>query len=415
MAHKDSDSKYDRRSENNHLARIFLKPGAWHHRRFIGFTEKVLRVFLRSPKPGQLPPIEEAKRILIFDPGALGDMVLLAPLLHTLRARLPGAHLTLVGKAGSGKLLHEQGLVDQWFSVDTPWGGGHSSGDAFVKLSFPWIRFWREMRKLRSQSFDLAFASGWSGDFRGNIAIWLTGAKRRVGYGYTGGAFLLTDVAQPDVEHPHVADRNLRLLETIGFCRVKNGGVFRVNAEDAEFANRLLARHDLTREDLVVGVHPGAGAEIREWGDERFAEVAHRLTSRFGAKILWFMDPNKPKPMPDGLNAIPLALSLSQLEAVLSNCKLFICNDSGPMHLAAALKVPVVAVFGAQRPEWFGPWGDGHRVVIRHDVWCRPCADNCIFDEPYCLRLISVDQVMNQAEQALKSLIPSQSAATTVL
>jgi heptosyltransferase-2 len=413
--HKGQRDEYQLAANNTKVGQIFLKPVAWHHRRFIGALETILGLFVRPVKTDSLFRIEETKRILIFDPGSLGDMILVSPLLHSLRVHLPKAKITLVGKGNPARVLRDKGLIDEWLSVDTPWAGVPGAGSSLKKSPFSWLRFWREMRKLRSESFDLAFASGWSGDFRGNLAIWLTGAKRRVGYGYTGGAFLLTDVAQPDVEHPHVADRNLRLLETIGFSRVKNGGVFRVNAKDAEFSDPLLARHGLTKDDLVIGVHPGAGAEIREWGDQRFAEVARRLTSRFGAKILWFLDPNKPKPMPEGLNAIPLSLSLSQFEAVLSNCKLFICNDSGPMHLAAALRVPVVAIFGAQRPEWFGPWGEGHRVVIRHDVWCRPCADNCIFDEPYCLRLISVDQVMNQAEQALKDLTASHSAATTVL
>jgi adenosylmethionine-8-amino-7-oxononanoate aminotransferase len=63
-----------------------------------------------------------------------------------------------------------------------------------------------------------------------------------------------------------------------------------------------------------------------------------------------------------------------------------------------------VAVFGPQRPEWFGPYGPGQRVVIRQDIWCRPCADHCIFEQPYCLRLISVDKVTQAVTDALKEL-----------
>jgi heptosyltransferase-2 len=156
----------------------------------------------------------------------------------------------------------------------------------------------------------------------------------------------------------------------------------------------------------MVAIHPGAGSAIREWGDDRFAEVARAVIDRFGAKVLWFVDPGKPRPVPPGLEVIPLSLPLGQLAAVLSRCRLLICNDSGPMHVAAALKVPVVAVFGPQRPEWFGPYGEGHRVVIRHDIWCRPCGDDCRWKEPHCLRLIPVEQVINAAKQTLNEMTP---------
>jgi len=104
-----------------------------------------------------------------------------------------------------------------------------------------------------------------------------------------------------------------------------------------------------------------------------------------------------------GPNIIPVSLPLRQFLAVLSRCRLFVCNDSGPMHMAGALGVPVVAVFGPTQPEWFGPLGSRHRVVIRRDVWCRPCADHCLFEEPYCLRLIPVEQVMEAVTEVMES------------
>jgi heptosyltransferase-2 len=90
--------------------------------------------------------------------------------------------------------------------------------------------------------------------------------------------------------------------------------------------------------------------------------------------------------------------------AVLSLCRLLICNDSGPMHLAGLLGVPVVAVFGPQRPEWFGPRGARDRVVMRPEFWCRPCFDYCIFDEPYCLRTITPGQVVRAANEVMTEL-----------
>lgn len=227
-----------------------------------------------------------------------------------------------------------------------------------------------------------------------------------MGYGYAGGDFFLTDVVKPDLARPHVADRNAQLLEYLGLPTQPRERVLDITPEDVTAVAELLKERGIGDEDLVIGIHAGAGAAIREWGDERFAEVGRRVVEQFGAKILWFSDPSKPKAVPVGLNAVRLNLPFRQFLPAVDRCQLFVSNDSGPMHLAAGLGVPVVAIFGPQRPEWFGPYGEAHRVVIRNDIWCRPCGDSCIWDEPHCLRLISVEQVMEAVTAALKTLRP---------
>jgi ADP-heptose:LPS heptosyltransferase len=268
----------------------------------------------------------------------------------------------------------------------------------------------RSVLRLRERRFDLAFTAGWNCDLRSNFLLWLAGARRRVGYGYVGGDFLLTDVAQPDLEHPHVVERSLHLLEQIDIPVLRDDDCLRIPPEDEQYAAKLIAGHGIVSEDLLIGIHPGAGSPIREWGFERFAEVARKVIELFDAKVLWFSDPAKPSAVPVNLNVVPLALPFRQFKAVLPHCQLFVCNDSGPMHVAAGLKVPVVAIFGAQRPEWFGPWGEQHKVVIRNDIWCRPCADNCMWKEPYCLRLISVDQVMKAVNETIARLTDAKAS-----
>jgi heptosyltransferase-2 len=98
--------------------------------------------------------------------------------------------------------------------------------------------------------------------------------------------------------------------------------------------------------------------------------------------------------------------------AVLSHCRLLLCNDSGPMHLANLLDVPVVAVFGPQRPEWFGPRGPHDRVVIHPEFSCRPCFDYCIFDQPHCLRTISCDEVSDAIKDVLRPMEPRAPEST---
>ncbi len=391
-------SERSKRSRNR-FARIVLKPGAWHHRFSIAVVEAGLRLLAMFRK---IPTVTEqgVRRVLIYELGALGDIILLVPFIRRLRAQLPAAHIAVAGRPGGGTLLLEQGLINEWIPLGAP-------------CSLLCLRLFRSAFGLRKQRFDLAFAVGWRGDLKGNFVIWLAGARRRVGYGYAGGDFLLTDVVPPDFARPHVADRNMQLLEHLGMLPPSDGKVLLVSPQDEEFAAELTTRNGIAKGDLVIGVHPGAGSQVREWGDERFAEVARAASEKYGAKVLWFSDPAKKKPAPFNLEAILLTLPLRQFTAVVNRCQLFLCNDSGPMHVAAALKVPVVAVFGPQRPEWFGPYGEGHRVVIRNDVWCRPCGDQCRWEEPYCLSLIPVEQVMREVEASLMNL-PSRSVRAAV-
>jgi heptosyltransferase-2 len=389
-------------SGDDRLAQMFLKPQVGRHRLLLWLAEAVLRplvLFSGRNSAAELPPV---KRILVCDCGLLGDAVLLAPFLRGLRNRYPDSHIALLGRAVSGGFLLDQNLIDERLPVELPWDQRLSLWKRHNPFSLLWTKFFREVWTLRERRFDLAVATGWGSDLRENFVIWLSGARRRVGYGYAGGSFFLTDVVTADLTRPHVLDRNLHLLEHIGMRVERGGESLAVNADAERTVADLLAQHGVANEDLVVGIHPGAGSAIREWGDDRFAEVGRLAVERFNARILWFTDPAKPKPVPANVDAIRLALPLVQMMAVLSRCQLFICNDSGPMHVAAALKVPVVAVFGPQRPEWFGPYGEGHRVVIRRDMWCRPCGDQCRWKEPYCLRLICVEQVMEAVRATLE-------------
>ena len=136
--------------------------------------------------------------------------------------------------------------------------------------------------------------------------------------------------------------------------------------------------------------------------------VAQRLRAQYPVKILWFQDSSQAR-SPVGTDGfIPLSLPLRQFIAALKRCRLFICNDSGPMHMSTALGVPVVAIFGPTEPKWFGPIGPGNQIVIQSGFWCRPCFDYCLFDQPYCLRTISVESVLNTASEALNAMLPQE-------
>jgi len=390
----------------------------WGKRRL---AVRALEFFLRplawfSP-PAPKTSLDDVERILVFEPGSLGDMVMLLPFLKSLRMRFPAAHLALLSRAGASNgrgyasldyasvktLLLDRGLVDELIPVAVPWLMHVSPWRKYNPFSLAWPRFVLALLRLRWRTFDLAFSSGRT-DIRYNLVLWLAGAKRRVGYAYAGAGFLLTDVAVPDISRPHQTEVCLQLLEYMGIPAIRSGGFLTLSAKEEAESLHFLKEHGVGADDLVVGIHAGSRVASRAWGQERFLEVARRLAGEFGVKVIWFADPVDPGGEALGRNIVSASFPLGQFLAVLARCSFLICNDSGPMHMAGDLGVPVVAVFGSTFPEWFLPPGEHHRFVVRRDMPCRPCGDRCVLDEPYCLRLISVNEVMRAVERTLEDV-----------
>jgi len=345
--------------------------------------------------------LDKVKRILVFVPGQLGDIMMITPFLRGIRTRFPQAHIAVLGHSKLKTLLLEQRLADELIPVRTPWGEFSSRWRIYNPFGSVWPSFIRTLLMIRRRRFDLLFMAGFC-DFRHNLGLWLAGAKRRVAYAYAGGAALITDAVKPDLAQPHYTDFCLQSLKGLGIDVNRDDMFIRIEEKERESAEEFLSSHGISPGDVVVGIHPGARLAVRQWGEERFREVAHRVSRQFGAKVLWFANPANPATIEEGANIISVSLPLRQFLAVLTHCRLLICNDSGPMHMAAGLGIPTVAIFGPNNPEWFGPLGPGHRIVIRRDVWCRPCSDRCLFDEPYCLTLIPVNQVMDAVVEAIE-------------
>jgi ADP-heptose:LPS heptosyltransferase len=407
----------DRASDSPRAAAVIFKK-YWGRRRLaVRMLEFLLKPLAWFSQSARKPALDEVGRILVFEPGSLGDMVMLMPFLKSLRARFPEAKLSLLCRAAGKKgqryaslapasvktLLLEQGLVDELIPVAIPWLHTVSSWKKYNPFSLHWPIFARQLFRLRRQPFDLAFGGGRT-DIRYNLALWLTGAKRRVGFGFAGGGFLLTDVVTPDMNRPRQSDLTLQLAEHLGLQSVRDVGLLQVSPADREFACGFLRHHGVATGDFLVGVHAGSRVAARTWSDHKFREVARHLTEEYGAKVVWFADPNDSREAPEMTDLIPASLELPQFLAVLSMCRFLVCNDSGPMHMSGALGVPVVAIFGSTFPEWFCPPGDLHRAVTRRDIPCRPCGDRCIQERPFCLELIPVEQVMAEVRGVVETL-----------
>lgn len=362
--------------------------------------ENLLRPILYFTGGEQLEVGQEPRSILVVEYWNLGDFVMMTPFLKNLRLHYPKAHIALLAGPRTVPMAKEQGLVDEIIPVTVPWAQHMERRKKY--FSRHWGEYIRCVVRLRARRFDLGFTA--RVDIRENFLLWVSRVRRRVGYGYAYGGSLLTDVVTPDLSRPHYSERWMQLLEHLKKPIFDRRPELKVSAEQRDFAKRFLKEAGIKNGDVVFGIHAGARNEVRQWGNERFLEVARRLRKAFPVKILWFRDPGTIE-MTGGEGLIGVSLPLKEFLGVLAECRVLICNDTGPMHMAGGLGVPVVAVFGPTQPEWFAPIGEDHKIVIRREVWCRPCFDYCIFDEPYCLRAVTVDSVYEAAAGAMRAIL----------
>ena len=384
-----------------HASFLKMTPRKWV---LVRAAEKGIQIVLSLlPQPkigrtvGELP-----SSILVVEFWNLGDLAIVVPFLKNLRRSYPEARISLLVNAGLASFLQGQGLVDEFIPVRVPWVQHHSRWRKYNPFSRDWISFVRTLRAVRKEQFDWAISGRM--DLRDNFLLWLSGASRRIGYGLGGGGFLLTDCVTPDLLRAHRADIWLHLLDVLGKPANRDLGGFRLTSDELASAQLFLKGLGIPPHAFLIGVHPGARFAVRRWGDERFAEVAQLMLAQSDAHILWFSDPGNPSVAPSLEKCHPVTLEFRSFLAALSQCRLLICNDSGPMHVANLLSVPVVAVFGPQKPEWFGPRGPKDRVVSRPEIWCRPCFDYCIFEEPHCLRTIAKEEVIAAVREAMEEL-----------
>jgi len=376
-----------------------MTPWKW---RLVRTIEGILRFLLpllpgprKAPNPNALP-----KSILVSEYWNLGDLAIVMPFLRNLRRSFPSARISLLVNAGLASFLEGQGIVDDFIPVRVPWAQHFLRWKKYNPFSGCWISFLRTLLAVRRMQFDWALSGRM--DARDNFLLWLSGASRRIGYGFAGGGFLLTDCVVPDLTRPHRVDIWLHLLTVLGQSPESDTNGFRLTQAELALAESFLQQQKIPSGSFLIGVHPGARLAVRRWGNDRFAEVTRRIVAETDAHILWFSDPGNPSDAPMIERCHTACMDFRSFLAVLSCCRLLICNDSGPMHLANLLGVPVVAVFGSTNPIWFGPRGAQDRIVIRPEFSCRPCFDYCIYDQPYCLRLLTATEVLEAAERSLE-------------
>jgi len=319
---------------------------------------------------------------------SMGDIILTTPALTALKAHYPRVQLDFVVKERYAELFQGHPHVDNLLPL--------SQRDGLLSMGC----------RLRRQHHHIVLDL--HANLRSRALTAILPAPRKLRYRKrTIRRWAMVRLGYRPQESPHVVDLYLRSLRPLGIEPSGRRPRLYLLESEREFQKQFYLRHRLGDARPVVGLHPGARWPGKRWPEERFIQLGQRLREERRAQILVFGGAGEEDlgaRVAQGLEPdAPMALNLTlrQLMALISGCALFITNDSGPMHMATALEVPVVAIFGPTQPS-LGFWPLGAEdAVLTAQLTCSPCSlhgeKRCPQGNWLCLKRIGVQDVLQAA------------------
>lgn len=343
----------------------------------------------------------DARRILIIKLRAIGDVILTTPVIDNLRAAYPEAEINLLTERPCYPIVKNHPHLNEVISLNRTY-----------LQALPWYQVlgenWAFLRMLRSKRYDIVFDL--FGNPRSALLAFATRAAVRVGYSFRGRRYAYTVVVPSRADRVHEVLFHLDALKAVGIPIRSTKLSVDIDDISAFFASTFWERNRL-EDKRVVGINASGGWYTKRWPLKAFAQLGDRLATDFGLRILLFWGPGERQDVQEIANLMqqPAVLApqsdLNQLSALLARLDLLISNDSGPMHLAAAVGTPVLGIYGPTRPELQGPWGNGHQVVRKDDLPCIGCnGTTCKITTHACMQELSVDAVYDKAARMLENL-----------
>jgi heptosyltransferase-2 len=341
------------------------------------------------------------EKILVVQTSFLGDLVLTLPLLSEVKRRFPGTELAVLCRLQAKNLAEASPDVDEVLTDDKQGRGRGLRGT------------WLLARELRTRNFTMALSPHKS--FRSALLLFLAGIPHRIGFRQSAGWFLYHRVVDRDLGC-HEIERNLSILKAFGIdpgdCR-KEVRV-EVDTGTREDVERVFEELGIgqKRGKLIIGLNPGSVWSTKRWSSEAYAELIVLLMEKYDCEILLFgghedrATVSKIRKCSGNLGiSLVGKISLKELPCALGWCDIVVTNDSGPMHIAVARGIPVVAVFCATTPSLGFYPHSSRAVVVEKALRCRPCASHggrrCPLGTEDCIRMIRAEDVLMAVDKVL--------------
>jgi len=341
--------------------------------------------------------------ILIVKLSAIGDVVHALPLLEVLKSNFPKARIDWMVEEEASQIITAHPAIDQviisrrklWQDRLFTFAGFRTSVNEAAGL----------LRSLRSREYDLVIDL--QGLLKSGILMGISRGKRKIGMSGAreGSGFFLNESPISVDYDQHAIDRYLKVAEYLGCDGFKWKGHIPVSSSDMKNID-LVLEEGFSAEDSLVAINPIARWDTKLWETKRFAELADRLTRELSIKIIFTGSMNDRVAVEEiskrmdskSLNLVGRT-TLKELAYLYSRCSALVTTDTGPMHIAAAMECPVIALFGPTAPWRTGPYGQKHEVV-RADLMCSPCfKKKC--QHMTCMDQIRVESVFEAVKKVL--------------
>jgi len=341
-------------------------------------------------------PFDTAKNILIRGTNWIGDAVMTLPAVTAIRNTFPKARISMLVKPWVAEIFHLCPGIDEVIPFQST--GIHSGLVGKFKLAM----------ELRARKFDMAILL--QNAIEAAIITSLAQIPVRAGYNSDGRGFLLTHSVQRTeaIKKVHQTKYYLEMVKALG-CRSTSANVYLSPGEENEVVlEKIFREHGISGDGCFIGFAPGATyGPAKKWFPERFAAVADKLIEQFSAQVILFGS-NEDRKSADAvqqnahhpLTNLAGKTNLKEAIAVIARCNLFISNDSGLMHVAGALNIPTVAIFGSTNPVTTSPAGD-KSIVIYKNASCSPCLKETCPTDFRCMDMISVEEVCEAAQNLM--------------
>lgn len=341
------------------------------------------------------------KKILVINLMHIGDLLLVTPVLRTLRANFPEAHIALLADKKLADLVQYNQHIDECLLIDKK-----GKDDTVAKF----VQF---VKKIRAKNFDLVI--NLHRNERASALAAFSGAKKIVGYSKPGFSFLFTKVLPnlKAVEHQIQSHFDV-LSKAVGIEKFDDGGIeMWIDAESKNSADNIF-KENFPPNTKVVAFNIGASWLTKRWLDKYFARCADILIERgYGVAFLGGgMDSGivadcveqMEQKASSLLKIFTGKLTLAEVAGFLDNCALMLTTDSGPMHIGVARNIPIVTMFGASPVPGFYPY-DAKDILIKTPVSCHPCGKHICPKSGRknleCMKKIPVEIVMKYVDELL--------------
>lgn len=346
----------------------------------------------------------DIRKILIINPGGIGDLIMLTPCLQILRDNFPEAQIdvfTGFSTPVSGQIIREGGLVGR--VIDFDW----NKNNFFRKIKF--------IYKLRKEKYNLSIITTGVNPFKGGFFSYLIGAKIRVGEVRKKQKNVFYTHTSLLEKGKHVIEANVNLLRVIG---LKAGPFIPLPFIEIPFSEKNFAQNFFKNNNLlnkiVIGLHPGCGEKqkFRRWPQEYFVELSRKILYNFQyAVILIFGGPGEEKICESIKNelkndriVVVTGYSLRQIAALIERCNLFISSDSGLNHIATALNIETISIWGPADFDRTGP--RGLNVHILREKCRRPYNIDTLkgydIERPHtCLKKITSERIFAEVKKVI--------------